>query len=327
MEKYKLYIAPYISPLFKLLVGLIFIMSAILKCNSIDNFELYIFSFNIFSLSMSALAARLVIGAELIMGVGYIINIYHRGFFYAILMSLIGFTLLLLYLTYLGSEDNCHCFGDLVDMSPMESIVKNVAIIAMLYLSRNVSKWRFDTVKFMDFSVVEHYKRYILLLVCMLIMVPFVRYPHHTIYAGKSAGVKDVSSRVNIELFNSFIESNPQLGWGEQCKILAFYGTHCKYCRLSAKMISQIIRRNDLSTDAIHLLFWGSEERVATFFKEANAVEFDYSIINPKVLLKITNGEIPTILFYDETREYKFRILNIRTMEESDIIERLGENL
>ncbi len=313
----------YIALLSKVLVGLTFIASALLKCNSIDEFELYIFSLNLFSLNLSALVARLVIGAEIVMGVGYMANIYHKQLYYTLLAALVGFTLFLTYLLVVGNEDNCHCFGDLVDMSPLESIAKNVVIIALLYLSRNTPRWDSLVGQFCDTSLFERNKRYLLFAICLLVAIPFVRYPHHSMFFGRGTSVKGVNREINVELFNSFLELNPQLKWGEECKILAFYGTHCKHCKLSAKMLAQIVKRNDLPLDAIHLLFWGNDEGVETFLSEANAESLDYSLIHPKVLLEITNGEIPTLLLYDDEMEHKFIIHSVRTIDESDMVTRL----
>ncbi len=125
--------------------------------------------------------------------------------------------------------------------------------------------------------------------------------------------------RVNIELFDQFLEENPQIAWGENTKILCFYGTHCKYCRLSIQQLTQIVKRNNLDTDQIELVFWGKEEDVTLFFEKTEALPFKYTIISPVALLNITNGKIPTILFYDEESEHAFKTHNMRSIEESRV--------
>ncbi len=140
-------------------VGATFIVSSIMKLQSIETFELYIFSFNLFSLNLSALIARLVIGVELAMGVGYLANIYHKQLYYTIFASLIGFTLFLFYLIVVGREDNCHCFGDIVHITPAESILKNIVLIVLLHFSKELPEWRVEAV--------QRYKSYLLLLLCV----------------------------------------------------------------------------------------------------------------------------------------------------------------
>ena len=52
----------------RILIGGFFITTAILKLLSLDSFEIYIYSFNIFSFNLCAIIARLVIAAELLVG-------------------------------------------------------------------------------------------------------------------------------------------------------------------------------------------------------------------------------------------------------------------
>ncbi len=312
----------YISITSKIAVGALFIVSALLKLSSIDNFELYIFSFELLSLDMAALAARFVIGAELVLGIAYIANIYHKQLYYTLLATMAGFSLFLLYLTVIGREDNCHCFGDLVDISPLASLLKNAVIIALVLLSKRCPAWRFEFT--INDKLLDKYKSYVLLAILAFIVTPFVRYPHHALYNIINDERQDkIATQLDIPLFNQFIEEHPEIGWGTERKIIAFYGPSCKYCRMSAEQISQIIRRNNLSSDGIQLIFWGTEQSVEHFFEEANAVDFNYMIIEAKQLLDIVKGAVPTLLYYDEQAENNITIQNIRSVQERDFTTRL----
>ena len=66
MEKVKR-IAPYIL---QVVLGLVFIFSAIMKVIGMDRFEIYIYSYHFFSLNFSFLVARAAIIAELVLGIG-----------------------------------------------------------------------------------------------------------------------------------------------------------------------------------------------------------------------------------------------------------------
>ena len=61
----------------RMALGAFFITSAVLKLLSIDEFEVYLFSYNVLSLRASMLAARLVIAAEALVGIGLMANIWH----------------------------------------------------------------------------------------------------------------------------------------------------------------------------------------------------------------------------------------------------------
>ncbi|MFI3324113.1 MAG: MauE/DoxX family redox-associated membrane protein [Rikenellaceae bacterium] len=301
---------PYIALAATLAVGVAFVASALLKVQSIDSFELYIFSFEIFSLNLSALLARVVIGAELAVGVGYLCNICHKQLYYIILTALAGFTLFLLYLVVVGRTDNCHCFGSLVDISPAESILKNVALVALLLLSRKLPQWKFPPIKDLN--------TYFVLGLVAIALYPFMKHPHRAMFDllyGKGG-----SGAVDVELFEEFIAANDHLAWGEQTEVLLFYGTSCKYCGYSAQQISQIVRRNNLPTDRIKVVFMGAkQEQIEEFFAKNNSVEFDYIVMYPKPMLELINGHLPTLIFYDATAKHGFTTRNMRSISEHEL--------
>ena len=62
----------------RVLLGLFFVVSAIAKWVDIDRFEVHVFSYNLLSLNASFLVARLIVVAELLVGIGLAANIWHR---------------------------------------------------------------------------------------------------------------------------------------------------------------------------------------------------------------------------------------------------------
>ncbi len=294
-----------------LIVGGVFIASAILKIYSIDTFELYIYSFGLFDLNLSALAARVVIGGELALGVGYITNLFHRPLFYTLLTTLVGFTLFLGYLTIVGNNDNCHCFGDIVELSPIESILKNILIIAILILSRNTPEWKFRAKWWMVVAPL-----------IVVALIPSMIVPHRALYS--TFAQSEEGKKINVELFEAFLEEHPELEWGSKIKILALYGTSCKYCKITAHQFSQIIDKNSLPTEGIHILFWGSDESKAEeFLSETDTQQINYTMVAPTQLLNICNGKVPTLIFYDESREHNIALYGVRTLDERAVVERL----
>ena len=81
----------------KVLLGLVFIISAVLKILEMDRFEIYIYSFHFFSLNFSYLVARAAIIVELVLGIGLIANYLHKLMWWGSMVLLLGYSLLLLY--------------------------------------------------------------------------------------------------------------------------------------------------------------------------------------------------------------------------------------
>ena len=116
----------------KIMLGMLFIVSALAKFFSIDSFEIYVYSFGIISLPLSFVAARLLIGLELLLGVALVSNRFHRGVSIVALLFLLFFVVFLSYAHLIGRTDSCHCFGELLPFNPVQSILKNAVLILLL---------------------------------------------------------------------------------------------------------------------------------------------------------------------------------------------------
>ena len=127
----------------KILLGVLFIVSAILKIVGMDRFEIYIYSYHFFSLNFSFLVARAAIILELILGIGLVSNCFHKLMWWGSVSMLLGYTGLLVYALVLGRNDNCHCFGDVLQFNPWQSIIKNIVLLALFVLVYKVKGWRF----------------------------------------------------------------------------------------------------------------------------------------------------------------------------------------
>ena len=117
MEKVKR-IAPYIL---QVVLGLVFIFSAIMKVIGMDRFEIYIYSYHFFSLNFSFLVARAAIIAELVLGIGLVSNCFQKLMWWGSVAMLGGYTLLLIYAFFIGRTDSCHCFGDILQFNPCKA--------------------------------------------------------------------------------------------------------------------------------------------------------------------------------------------------------------
>ncbi len=127
----------------KILLGTIFVFSALSKFIAIDGFQTYIYSFGLLSLPICYYVARLVIAFELILAAALISHRHHRFTMLMTLLFLLVFVTFLAYAHLSGRSDNCHCFGDLLPFSPIQSILKNAVLIAIgLFVYKFTSdKW------------------------------------------------------------------------------------------------------------------------------------------------------------------------------------------
>lgn len=284
----------------KVLLGLVFIVSAVLKVVGMDHFELYIFSFHFFSLNFSFLIARAAIILELLLGIGLISNYFHKTIWWGSMIMLAGYTLFLIYASYIDRTDNCHCFGELLEFNPQQSIIKNVVLMGLFALIYKVKG--------------KQPKLQWLLLASAFILTSaavFVVSPPDNFIPKQSFG-----KSVNEELLSKALSEPPldvyHLGEGKQ--MLCFFSTQCEYCQLAARKLSLMQQRYSFPEESITYVFIGSEEGIKEFYTKSESSEYRSVLFeDPVGLLSIIDGKFPTIVLVDNgtmVDEYGLRNIN-----------------
>ena len=288
----------------KVLLGLVFIASAILKVVDMDQFEIYVYSYHFFNLNTSFIVARVAIIIELVLGIGLASNTLHKLYWWGSMAMLVGYTLLLLYALHMGRTDNCHCFGDFLQFDPKQSLVKNGILILLFLPLYWMGEW-------------ETPFRWLIL--CLAII-------------GSSIAVFAVSppdnytdaytaeQNLQMELFDEMLDEAPldSLNLREGKQVVCFFSTGCEFCQLSAQKLSLMQKFNDFPADKVTYLFMGTEEGIDKFYEKSESVQY-LSVLYPDVVRMLTaiNGEFPTIVFLDNGSVT--HVYGLRNMKEEEI--------
>ncbi|MCF0173121.1 MAG: hypothetical protein HUJ91_05270, partial [Bacteroidales bacterium] len=102
------------------------------KLLSADIFELYVFGLGVMPMGLSFVLARVVIAFELFLGIWMLSGVKAVWSSAVALLSLAAFSGFLIWRMWLGDNSNCHCFGELIDFTPQQSLLKNMALTAAL---------------------------------------------------------------------------------------------------------------------------------------------------------------------------------------------------
>ena len=287
-----------IVPIFmKVLLGLVFIASAILKIVDMDQFEIYIYSYHFFSLNFSFLVARVAIIVELVLGIGLVSNTLHKLYWWGSMTMLVGYSLLLLYALYLGRTDNCHCFGDFLQLDPKHSLMKNGVLILLFLPLYWMGEWK-TPFRWLIFSIA---------VIASSIAVFAISPPDNFTPS------YDSEENVQMELFDEMLDEAPldSLNLREGKQIVCLFSTGCDYCQMAAHKLSLMQQFYGFPADRITYVFMGSEGGIEKFYEKSESARYS-DILYPDVvrLLKAINGEFPTIIFMDNgelVHEYGFR--------------------
>lgn len=281
----------------KVLLGLVFIVSAVLKVLDMDRFEIYVYSYHFFSLNFSFLAARAAIIIELVLGVGLISNTLHKMYWWGSMAMLFGYTLLLIYALVKGRTDSCHCFGDFLQLDPKQSLLKNGVFMLLFLLVYNVKEWKTP---------------FRWLIFCLALMASTI-----TVFAvsppDNYTPAYDSEHNLNEELFRDMLNEPPFDSFELQNdkQVVCFFSTGCEMCQMAAQKLSLMQQFYGFPPENITCVFMGSEESIATFYEKSQSPTYRNVLCNNVLdLLKVINGQFPTIVFLEDGEviyEYGFR--------------------
>ncbi len=284
----------------KVLLGLVFVVSAVLKLFDMDKFEIYIYSYHFFSLNASFMVARLAIILELVLGIGLISHCLHKLMWWGSIAMLAGYSLLLIYAMYLGRTDSCHCFGDFLQLDPKQSLVKNGVLMLLFLPIYRMESWKTP---------------FRWLILCITVMVStiavFVISPPDNLTSNA-----DPEQNLQLELFNEMLDDAPldALNLREGKQVICFFSTSCEVCQMAAHKLSLMQQFYGFPKESITYLFMGNEDGIASFYEQSESAWYR-DVLYPDVvrLLKAINGNFPVIVFLEDgevVHEYGFRNMN-----------------
>ena len=296
-------------------IGSMFIIAAILKLMSIDEFEIYVYSFDVFNFLLTTLFSRLLITGELVIGLLLIFKMCYKITWRATLSVQILFTLFLVYVLVFRKDDNCHCFGELVELSPMESIVKNVVVIGGLFLIK--------TTRLQDHKTTSKFVGLRKVLLIASVIIPFVVTPMDSVYKMIYSSEKEIST---VDLYESFdkvvamdfidndiVFDSTYVFEPKGDKVVAIVSSGCKYCRLGVKKLSLMMKNNGVTPDDVNIFIWGSREGILNFREETMTEGCYYWHIMPHEAVDVTFGRFPTFIILKEKE-----IVNISDFRDID---------
>lgn len=275
--------------------ALLFAFSAVAKAKSVTEFEMYIYNFQILPFNLSALLARAVIGVELMLSVALLFPLKVRKVKVAEDLSLAMIAAFSIFLTALvinGDDGNCHCMGVVFDLNPVESLIKNFVVAALLLLGRKYAWHKECSQKFGIISTV--------VLFALVQAVVFLWKP-----ADFMKEYKD--QKVRAEALREHLSSNtPDSFVKEGYRMIAVYTTECPICKRAAKKINAMMEQNPVDSTRILKMIKINEsvereEALAdldSFLINTKTSAYNVLIVNGDTLSKIS-PKAPTFIFMD----------------------------
>ena len=274
-----------------------------------EGFELYLFSFGAAGFDLCSVVARFIVIGEFLLGTALACGIYFRTARVLAAIALSGFSLFLLWRVILGDSGSCHCMGDLIDLNPMQSLLKNLGMGLVLACC-----WKSRTRVFRHMNLVSALTAVAATTVVFCITPP-------DIYFRKGRISEDLSE----ERFKPVADS---LGLSSGRKAICFYSASCEHCRHCASKVASIVRRHGLAPDSFPVVFMQTSEKQdsvsnAFFFEYGEKLMLPNSYLHPFTFLPITNGSMPLVVLFEDGR--KVKEYDYLSIDEKEIVSFLAE--
>src|SRR6195952_2914213 len=129
----------------RILVGLLFIFSGLIKANDplgfsyklVEYFEVFHLTFlNPLALSLAIILCAL----EMVLGFALLIGVRAKSVAWGLLLLIIFFAFLTFYSAFFKVVQSCGCFGDAIPLTPWQSFSKDLVLlllILVLFFNRN----------------------------------------------------------------------------------------------------------------------------------------------------------------------------------------------
>jgi len=273
----------YTAYFFRLILAASFILSAISKLIYPGIVEIILIDQGFTSDRIIAgYTVRLFIAAEFSIGLLYLIPFYIKKITIpSTWILLFAFTLYLIYSGFiLGEKENCGCFGELLEMSPLESIIKNIVLVIIsIILFKLVSERKNKVWIQIAFWVVP-------------LAIVFSFFP-----------VKNLSS----SQFNKFthFEGKGRVDLISSSRLLAVFSLDCEHCQEIAKELA-ILKKENADLPEIYVLFFSEGGITIEKFNSITNSNFPYTMINVGEFFDLIGSSPPRVYLLKDGEVVKF---------------------
>jgi hypothetical protein len=317
MEKRNLYIS---WTLRVLLCGL-FVFSAITKMLPLTPFEKQLVDLGFADWHTAPYYARLIIGIELGLGIALIQNHFFKRLVIPLTaLLLVAFCIHLSYQIAIGQGGNCGCFGQFIEMTPTEALIKNIVTLGFLGWLFFISKEKQSANRFSFLLLIWSFSTLFMFMAFQF--APFkeldtlttdtTNIPWEPETPVTPQGVDTTQTQIPITptvvvnpgpaaVVSKFAKLNVFSGMkvkiDEGKRIVCFFIPGCDHCREAAKALTELSK--DPNFPKVYVYFGDEEvEKIDEFFQVAGK-PYPYQVLGMGEFFTLMGpqGETPGILY------------------------------
>ena len=268
-----------------------------------------------FSEGLAPFVSRFIIALELFLAIAILIPHLVKRIIVPISFIMISIFSIHLSFQFFGDSENCGCFGDLIPMTPLEALLKNIVTLFILFYIYKKMEMKKGSMSVLTIL-------FLTILTLMFALLPILS-------QNKISGSNSVSDE-----FLLFVD-NDDFTKSKESKILCFFDAGCEHCQQAARSLDSLSKLN-ISFPMVHIIFSNTEEEKIPEFFEFAGRKFQYQVMefynyetdeidsymeitfpdydNPVVILYEGNRQIR---LYDGTESNEFNIEDLKIILEN----------
>jgi len=244
-----------------------------------------------FSTEIAPFFSRLIIGFEFFIAFAILQSHYIKKLIIpSTILLLAVFSIDLSLDIFVGNDENCGCFGQLIPMTPSQALIKNIfTLLILFFLYKNVNDKN-------NSNFLLLFNGFLVITVLMFSLLP----------------IATNSSNKQISSFSNYVI--PEFNINDGKKVLCFFDAGCEHCMDAAKSLTDL---SILNTDfpEVHIIFSDTEEAKIPVFLEYSGSNFSYQVMefyNPdddiNSYLEVLGFEYenPVIIYFNNGNQMRF---------------------
>ena len=275
-----------VSKILQLLLGITFLFSAYTKAVGPGFFEITLMDQGIApDRIIASYLARFFIGLEFALGFLMLLPFYVKRLMQFTFFLLGGFTLHLIYLWSIGDTDNCGCFGEMISMTPEQSIIKNMIMLAIAFVVFRLAQTKkIKIIIPIVFSAATIISMWIILPIPNHKEFPFESFTHF-----ETRGRVDLSSGENL---------------------VAIFNLDCEHCQQAATELGEL-KRNQENFPELYVLYFQEGSTTVEDFESITQSSFPYDLIEVNTFFDLIGDSPPRVYYLKDGKVLGIWDLNI----------------
>ena len=259
-----------LSKTLQLLLAITFLFSAYTKAVGPGFFEITLMDQGIApNRFIASYLARFFIGLEFALGFLMLLPFYIKQLMQFTFFLLGGFTLHLIYLWSIGDTDNCGCFGEMISMTPEQSIIKNIIMLSIaVAVFKTAETKKIKKIIPVVFSAVT--------IISMWIILPI---PNHNEFPFDSFTHFETRGRVDLSS-------------GE--KLVAIFNLDCEHCQETANELAKL-KRSVKNFPEFYVLYFQEGSTSVEDFESITQSSFPYDLIEVNTFFDLIGDSPPRV--------------------------------